>query len=271
MNLAVNSTMSPAQDHATREAAFAAALLDPALPMPAGLTTARGRPDPLRFAVYRNNVAVGLIRALEARFPVVEKLVGADFFKAMARAFIRTEQPATPLIFAYGDGFADFIAGFQPAASVPYLADVARLEALWTRAYHAADRAPLGIAALAAVAPEELALLRLVAHPAAALVRSAFPVGSIWQAHQGDTVATPASVAAETVLVARPDLAVTVTVLPQEDAAFAATLLAGATVGDAAEAALEANPAFDFGPAIVGLFALGAFTALETPDGASDD
>jgi len=263
--------MKPAIDHARREAAFAAALLDPALPMPDGLTTARGNPDALRFAVYRNNVAVGLIRALEARFPVVEKLVGADFFKAMARAFIRTEQPATPLIFAYGDGFADFIAGFEPAGSVPYLADVARLEAAWTRAYHAADVAPLDIAALAAVAPEALAELRLLPHPAAALTRSAYPVGSIWQAHQGETVARPASVAAETVLVARPDLAVTVTVLPAQDATFAAALLTGETIGGAAQAALAVDPAFDFGPAIVGLFALGAFAALKTPNGASDD
>ena len=263
--------MKPAMDHVMREAAFAAALLDPVLPMPDGITTARGRPDALRFAVYRNNVAVGLIRALEARFPVVEKLVGPDFFKVMARAFVRVEQPSTPLIFAYGDGFADFIAGFEPAGSVPYLADVARLEALWTRAYHAADERSLDIAALAAVAPEELASLRLVAHPAAALVRSHFAIGSIWQAHQGETVGTPASAAAETVLIARPDLAVTVTVLPAEDAAFAAALLAGETVGDAAQTALETDPAFDFGPAMVGLFALGAFTALNISDGASDD
>lgn len=260
-----------AMDHAAREADFAAALLDPALPMPAGLTTARGVPDAARFAVYRNNVAVGLIKALEARFPVVERLVGADFFKAMARAYIQAEKPASPLIFAYGDGFADFIAGFEPARGVPYLADVARLEAAWTRAYHAADVAPLGIGALAEVDPQALTGLRLAPHPAAALVRSAHPAGSLWQAHQGGTIAPLASRSAETVLVARPDLEVTVTVLPARDAPFAAALLSGATLGDAAEAALGADARFDFGPALVGLLSRGAFAALNTSNGAIHD
>jgi len=37
----------------------------------------------------------------------------------------------------YGDGFADFLAGFAPAQSLPYLADVARLEWAINAAYHA--------------------------------------------------------------------------------------------------------------------------------------
>ena len=73
--------------HAVTEAAFAAALLDPALPSPGGLTTARGVPDEKRFAVYRNNVAVGLRKALATRFRVVERLVGEEFFALMARAY----------------------------------------------------------------------------------------------------------------------------------------------------------------------------------------
>ena len=45
--------------HAVTQTAFAEALLDPAAPVPAGITTARGAPDATRFAVYRNNVIVG--------------------------------------------------------------------------------------------------------------------------------------------------------------------------------------------------------------------
>ena len=86
--------------HAATEAAFAAALLDPALPPPACLTTARGVPDERRFAVYRNNVAVGLRKALATRFRVVERLVGEEFFALMARAYIAGARPASPLLFA---------------------------------------------------------------------------------------------------------------------------------------------------------------------------
>src|SRR5262245_12312033 len=114
--------------------AFAAALTDPAAPTPAGLTTARGAPDPKRFAVYRNNVIAGLGKALESRFPVTVSLVGEEFFRGMARAFIETNRPRSPVIAEYGDELPGFIEGFAAAASVPYLADLARLEALWSRA-----------------------------------------------------------------------------------------------------------------------------------------
>src|SRR5262245_36224371 len=107
--------------------AFAAALTDPAAPAPAGLTTARGAPDPKRFAVYRNNVVAGLGKALESRFPVTLRLVGGEFFRGMARAFIETNRPRSPLMAEYGDELPAFVEGFPAAASVPYLADVARL------------------------------------------------------------------------------------------------------------------------------------------------
>jgi hypothetical protein len=66
--------------------AFASALLDPTLPVPDGVTSARGEGDAKRFAVYRNNVAVSLAKALGQRFPVVQRLVGDAFFNGMARA-----------------------------------------------------------------------------------------------------------------------------------------------------------------------------------------
>lgn len=68
---------------------FAAALLDPARPAPAGLTSWNGSDPAQRFAVYRNNVTVSLIDALADTFPVVQALVGVDFFRTMAREFVR--------------------------------------------------------------------------------------------------------------------------------------------------------------------------------------
>lgn len=240
---------------------FAAALIDAAKPLPPGITTARGEADPARFAVYRNNVHVGLTNALSQRFRVTERLVGEAFFRGMARVYVQHHKPASPLMFEYGEDFADFVAGFGPAQGLAYLADVARIEAAWSLAYHAEDAAALKIADLAAVAPERLADTRLRRHPAAAVLTSEHPAGSIWAAHQTDPVGTIAAWRPETVLVARPDATVNVHVLPATDAAFAAALIAGATLGEAAEAALTKNPDFDFGAALVGLVTLGAFAA----------
>jgi hypothetical protein len=242
--------------------AFAAALVDPAAPVPAGLTTARGAPDPQRFAVYRNNVVAGLGKALESRFPVTLSLVGEEFFRGMARAFIAVNRPRSPLIAEYGDELPAFIEAFPAAASVPYLADVARLEALWSRAYHAADGTALSVDTLAAVPAEKLAEARLEPHPSAALIRSMWPIGSIWAAHQEAEVRPVGHARAETVLILRPDTDVTVHILPAKDTAFAQALFADAALGDAAEAALAADGSFDFGSALVGLVGLGAFAAI---------
>jgi len=240
---------------------FAAALLDAGKPLPAGLTTARGEADAARFAVYRNNVHVGLTNAISQRFPVTERLVGADFFRGMARVYVQDRKPASPLMFEYGEDFPDFVAGFGPAQGLAYLADLARIEAAWSRAYHAADAAALTVADLAALAPERLAETRLERHPSAGLVLSPHPAGSIWAAHQTEPVATVALQQAETVLVVRPDATVNVHVIPATDAVFAAALIGGRTLGEAAGEALAASPEFDFGAALVGLVSLGAFAA----------
>ena len=256
-------------DHAETERAFVNALLNSDMPVPTGVTTSRGRADAKRFAVYRNNVAVGLSRALAGRFPIVEKLVGAEFFAGMTRAFIAASKPASPIITAYGDDLPDFIATFAPAASVPYLADVARLEAAWTRAYHAADAEPLAIATLAALDGAALTSAKLVPHPAAALVRSTYPAGSIWQTHQADPGGSKNIGGGECVLVARAAFDVSVHILPEQDAIFAISLFAGQTIGAAAETASSACPEFDFGAALIGLVSLGAFTGIAIVDGAS--
>ncbi|CAN7450775.1 HvfC/BufC family peptide modification chaperone [Aminobacter sp. LjRoot7] len=241
---------------------FTKALLDAGQPVPDGVTSARGEADAARFAVYRNNVAVSLSKALSQRFPVVQRLVGDDFFNGMARAFIATTLPDSPLMFDYGDSFPDFITGFTPAAALPYLADTARLEAQWTRAYHAADVIPLAVGALAAIAPERLGNTTLVPHPAAALVRSNYSIGTIWQAHQGDEVSVQTVMAPENIVITRPDIVVQVHVIAEADAAFATALLRGDRIGEAAAAAFDTNPAFDFGHAMVGLVSLGTFAGF---------
>ena len=92
--------------------AFAAALDDPSAAAPAMTHGRMGAPDARRFAVYRNNVAVGLIGALEARYPVSRRIAGDDLFRAMARAFMRAHKPRSPVMIAYGEEFPEFVAEY---------------------------------------------------------------------------------------------------------------------------------------------------------------
>jgi hypothetical protein len=100
----------------TTVGAFAAALGEPSAPPPATTHGRLGAPDARRFAVYRNNVAVGLIGALEARYPVSRRIAGDDLFRAMARAFVRAHKPRSPVMIAYGAEFPEFAAAYLAAA-----------------------------------------------------------------------------------------------------------------------------------------------------------
>jgi len=73
----------------------------------------------MRFAVYGNNVVVGLMEALQANFPATCRVVGDKFFRAMAREFVMLEPPTSPILLDYGAGFPDFIGCFEPAGPLP--------------------------------------------------------------------------------------------------------------------------------------------------------
>jgi hypothetical protein len=240
---------------------FAAALADPSMAPPSETRGREGRPDARRFAVYRNNVAVGLIGSLEMRYPVTRRLVGDEFFRGLARAFVARDKPRSPVLIHYGAGFAAFIEAFEPARELPYLADVARLENAWVDAYHAAEAAPLGLADLAAVDPERLGDLRFVFHPAVRLVRLAHPAASIWAAHQGaGEPRSPEHWRGEDAMITRPHADVDVRILPSGGYQFAAALLSGVALAEAA-APLAAD-GVDPGPHLVGLVEAGAIANI---------
>ena len=180
----------------------------------------------------------------------------------MIRAYIAMSKPASPIITEYGDDFPDFIAAFEPAATVRYLADVARLEAAWTRAYHAADAEPLAIAALAALDGAALTnrASRRIRRPCCCTPLS--PLAASGKRTRAEAIGNIGARGSECVLVARPVFDVSVHILPEQDAAFAVSLFAGETIGAAAETASAANPEFEFGPALIGLVSLGAFTEI---------
>ena len=239
---------------------FAAALAEGRAP--ASIGKRGGRPDAGRFRVYRNNVGVALAGALAKRFPVVRQLVGDVFFAAMAKTYVALERPLSPVMSHYGDGFPAFIETFPPAATVAYLADVARLEVAVSQAYHAAEAGVADLAALGAVLPERLEGISLRPHPAVRLFISRHPVGTIWSAHQSDCVRPVETWIGETVLVTRPHADIRLTILPPDDASLMAAILRGMPIG----AAAADHRVEEIGRALVALFQLGAIEGLSIPE-----
>lgn len=243
----------------SHEAAIAAALLDPERPVPQAVAPACRS----RFAIYRNNVVVGLTEALAARFPAVRRTAGPEFFAHAARLFIARHPPVSPILAFYGENFPEFLDAFPAGADLPYLGDLARLEASRTRAYHAADVAPLGEASLARLEPETAGELRFILHPTVAVVASRHPIVTLWAMNTGALALAPLDAwRGEDALVARPALDVEVRRLPPGGAVFLARLAQSASLGEAVDAAFEAAPDFDLALHLAALFSHGLVAGI---------
>lgn len=251
--------------NASAQAGFATALLDAARPVPAGLRAWNGSDPARRFAVYRNNVAVALTQALADTFPVVKQLVGDDFFAAMAGVYLREQPPRSPVLAHWGDGFADWLAGFAPARALPYLADMARLERARVAAWHAADARALSEPALRERLADAATLpfARLVLHPSCRVLRSPFDVHALWAAHQqeGDWPAIDIDRACAMLVLRDAADEVLVIRLDEPAAAFVDALGAGATFAQA----LAHAPGLDLVATLALLLRHGAIVGCAAP------
>jgi hypothetical protein len=251
------------------QTAFALPLLAPELPCPGGLKTWNNSDPATRYAVYRNNVVVSLIDALADTYPVLLQLVGEEFFRAMAKVFALANPPRCAVMAYYGQGLADFVASFPPAASVPYLADVARLEMARVLAYHAADVLPLPNEALqsALTDPDQLEHLRLGLHPSVQVIASPFAVVSLWAAHQGIAcLSTVDPDVPQTALVFRHALDVNTLELAAGVGSFISALQTGQTLLAAADQASEQAATFDLSAALALLLHWQLITTITTGD-----
>lgn len=244
-------------------AGFVPPLLAPGRPTPALVAGPNGKAAVKRFNVYRNNVTVSLIEALAATFPATERITGEAFFRAMARFHVRETPPTSPLLFEYGRDFPGFIARYEYAKSMPWLADVATIERAWLDAYHAADAPVLPPSALSLIAPEQLGNVAFDPHPATRLVRSDYPAVTIFAVNrESGPVGRIETADAESALITRPDLEVIVRNLAPGTDLLLSRLLTGVPLAVAATEAARHCPTLDLSAAIATALEAGAFTAI---------
>ncbi len=218
------------------QAEFIQSLTNPDLSVPEQIGKTAGEPSLKRFNVYRNNSAVSISEALASGFPVVARLVGEEFFKAMASVYMQTNLPTSPLLVNFGENFPEFIKGFEPAQSVPYLADMASVEWAWTQAYNAADATSIDIDQMGLITPEKMFEAKFLLHPSIKLIKSKWPVLSIWSAHQQENTSELLDIiedAPEQGIIIRPDLEVNVVAILEQVYVFINSIAQGGTLGEA--------------------------------------
>jgi hypothetical protein len=220
------------------------------------------------FAVYRNTVMKGWVDALVANYPSVRRLVGDAFFHAAAAEYARMNPSSDPRLWCYGKNYAAFLATYAPAASLPYLPGVARLDRCWTEAHGAATAPVLDTASLAGLAPEQLAACSLAPHPAARWAWfDGLPVYTIWRRNReagdeedGDALAWQG----EGALLLRPADSVGWRALDAAGCAFMDACADGQPLGMAVAAAIAADALADIATLLAMLLQAGAFKATTT-------
>ena len=134
--------------------------------------------------IYRNSVLGALQKVLKEIYPVCHKLVGKDFFIVMINDYIQQTSSISPDIGDYGYSFAEFIEHFAPAKSLPYLADVARLEWAWHKIFSAPESTELDFLQLQECIQTsgDRIVFRLASD--SFLLSSSFPIHRIWAVNQ---------------------------------------------------------------------------------------
>ncbi len=255
--------------------AFAPALLDPDLEVPAGIVDPDGRPAPKRFSVYRNNVVKSLMEAIAETYPALKQIIGDENFATLSRIFISTHPPSSPMMQAYGEGFPDFISQFNPLQHSPFLVDLAQVEKSWIAAYHAADTKCMEGADLGNIPADDLMDTRFIAHPATSVISSEYALYDLFSSARSRAVKNEDEGPApeifqkcsskQAVLITRPHLRVEVVQLDQASGEFFNRIVNRNSLGQSIEGAMELENGFDAASAIALMLSSGAVCEIIDP------
>lgn len=254
------------------QALFARTMLDHpdavASPNPAlaGLFAGEEEIFPERLKIYRNNIVGSLTKAMQATYPLIEKLTGEDFAIGLMRSFVLENPPREACLARYGAGLDQFIENFSPARGLPYLADVARLEWAMNEAYYAPDDSPLTPADLQNIPLDELADMVLPLRASVRLLESRWPLVAIrdfcLKENRDESERLDLDQGGCRGMIYRPGLSADIVSLGTGEYAFLQAIEAKNTLGNALEITLKTFPGFDFQGFLQKHLTLETFSAL---------
>ncbi|SMR72994.1 Putative DNA-binding domain-containing protein [Aliiroseovarius halocynthiae] len=243
------------------QSAFRTAILNAQADVPEGLVNPDGQQASKRFSVYRNNVVHSLSEAMLTGFPVLAKLLGDEFFREMAKVYLRIHPPTSQLMMHYGAALPGFLESFPGTLHLKYLPDVARLELALRRAYHAGDADPIDPAALTELDQHELMEAHLTLAPACEVLQAKWPAKSIWDFNMAD--GPQPNVGAEDILISRIGFEPRTYLLPDGAAEFITSLLKRRSFGTSLGLATSNTPDFDLAATLTILIAAQAITGID--------
>ncbi|PKH86271.1 HvfC/BufC N-terminal domain-containing protein [Colwellia sp. Bg11-28] len=132
--------------------------------------------------IYQSSAIANITNSLSLSYPVIEKLVGKDFFQVMCKPYIVKHWPTSGNMDDYGEYFSSFLAEFEQVRHLSYLEDVAQLEWRFHQSSLANDNSYFDWARLAKVASSET--LTFLLSPSVSIMCSTMPVDKVWLMNQ---------------------------------------------------------------------------------------
>ena len=137
-------------------------------------------------AIYQNSIIGAKQKALKEIYPVCHKLVGEEFFIAMINPYLSQTLSRSPDLGDYGEDFFQFIREFEPAKSLVYLSDVARLELALNHLDGTAEPLTFDFQKLVECYQKEGPNLVFQLPKPSVLISSPYPIHRIWEVCQDD-------------------------------------------------------------------------------------
>jgi hypothetical protein len=197
-----------------------------------------------RLSIYQGNITARLQGILSARYPAVEKLVGAKFMSRLIRDYIPENPPHSGCLNDYGCHFPDFIAAYPAAESVPYLPDVARLENTLDLSAHAPDDMALRNADIEAfLGKDEIAGSALLLRQNVYLLETDYAAYDIYTYARGEeNIPSSTTRKKEFILIFRPGLKPEMHRLLAQEFTFLTSIQNGHSIGEALQNASFHSP-----------------------------
>jgi hypothetical protein len=201
-----------------------------------------------RLRIYRNNLCEGFHKTLALEYPVVRRLVGNEYFRQFAIAFLASHPSTSGDLHHIGAPFPGFLRERFADTEYLYLADVASLEWAYQECLVAEESEVLDPLTLRDVPAHSYGTLRFTLRPACRLVHSRFPILKIWEANQPQMPADETidlNDGADFLLVFRNPKGIYFRRIHEDDHRLLAAFAAGRSLDEALELSLAVNPHFD--------------------------
>ncbi len=229
------------------------------------LVEQRGFKATQRINVYRNNIFATLTETLSNIFPVCCAMVGEEFFKSMARIYIRSHTPESGNLHDFGEHLPSFVESMPELTSYPYLSSLAEIDWACHQAFHSASATALDISSLGDFSPDNYEDLQFEFHPAIHTIKSKFPIFDIWEfaTSNGRTDTIPnINSEGQQVLIHRQKSGVKVVNIENDLFQMIHYLREHETLGATITSILDLNPEYNLKEGLNRLFSFGAVSTI---------